>query len=44
MPPTFETVFKSSKELLEAAVGLSADNYSKPHKKMLMDGARGEWA
>ena len=41
MPPTFETVSKASKELLEASKGLAQDNYSKPHKAMLMDGARG---
>ena len=41
MPPTFKMVEDSTDTLIEASRGLAADAESKPHKKMLLDGARG---
>lgn len=41
MPPTFTIVEESTDTLIEASKGLAADAESKPHKKMLLDGARG---
>ena len=41
MPPTFEQVGDASKTLLEASKGIAEDPFSKPHKTMLLDGARG---
>ena len=42
MPPTFKMVEESTDTLIEASKGLSTNAESKPHKKMLLDGARGE--
>ena len=42
MPPTFKMVEDSTDTLVEASKGLSVDAESKPHKKMLLDGARGQ--
>ena len=42
MPPTFKIVEESTDTLVEASKGLAADAESKPHKKMLLDGARGQ--
>ena len=41
MPPTFESVVKASQLLVDSSKGLAEDTFSKPHKAMLMDGARG---
>ena len=41
MPPTFKMVEDSTDTLIEASKGLAVDAESKPHKKMLLDGARG---
>ena len=43
MPPTFKTVEDSTDTLVEASKGLAVDAESKPHKKMLLDGARGQY-
>ena len=42
MPPTFVTVSDASIMLLDASKGLAEDMFSKPHKALLMDGARGK--
>ena len=41
MPPTFTMVDTATTTLMDASKGLAADSESKPHKAMLLEGARG---
>ena len=42
MPPTFEQVEKSTVMLVDSSAGLAKDTDSKPHRRLLLSGARGQ--